>query len=247
MPVLRSIFNQLSSLRFAVVLLVLLTMAMATGTVLESSRGSESARRLVYDSTWFAGALLLLGASVLCAMLKRLPWKRRHLPFLMAHLGILLLLLGAAVTNVLGVHGRLTLAEGQATGHFETTPKSISERPMLHNLGFQIRLIDFGKPVYGGTQMASRYFSEVEILHEQLPPELAIHRISMNSPLKYKGFQFLQSSYGELGDGTYMSVLSVSSDPGTPLVCAGFILIVLGTLLLFCRTPLPLSGKEQAK
>ena len=45
----------LSSLKLAVILLVLLLLGLAVGTIIESRVGVEAAGRLVYYSWWFLG------------------------------------------------------------------------------------------------------------------------------------------------------------------------------------------------
>ena len=50
----------------------------------------------------------------LCAMLIRLPWRRRQIGFLMTHGGILVLLAGCAATHWAGVEAQLSVYEGHA-------------------------------------------------------------------------------------------------------------------------------------
>ena len=48
----------------------------------------------------------------MAAAMLRLPWKRRHVPFLLAHLGILVLLLGCWTTLRYGREAKMIIAEG---------------------------------------------------------------------------------------------------------------------------------------
>jgi hypothetical protein len=59
--------------------------------------------------------------------------------------------------------------------------------------------------------------------------------ILVNSPLKVGRYTFYQASYNEKTMGT---VLDVASDPGVPLVFAGFILLPVGIALAFYVKPL---------
>ena len=54
---------------------------------------------------------------------------------------------------------------------------------------------------------------------------------SMNHPAQYGGFTIFQSSYSQEG-GRTMSVLSVSRDPGQPIVFAGYIMMILGMVVV---------------
>ncbi|MBI2712825.1 MAG: cytochrome c biogenesis protein ResB, partial [Bdellovibrio sp.] len=48
-----------------------------------------------------------------CVALSRLPWKKKHIPFLLAHVGILTLLGGSWVTERAGIDGNLRFSEGE--------------------------------------------------------------------------------------------------------------------------------------
>lgn len=104
----------LISLRFAVMVILALAVSLAAGTFLESAYDTATAQYWVYRAPWFYGVLSLLGLNILFVALSRLPWKPRHTPFLLAHLGILLLLLGSWLTFRLGLDGMLRIGEGNS-------------------------------------------------------------------------------------------------------------------------------------
>ena len=56
--------------------------------------------------------------------------------------------------------------------------------------------------------------------------------IEMNRPIAYGGYRFFQSSYRMEG-GREMSMLSVSRDPGQPMVFLGYGLLVAGMIVVF--------------
>ena len=103
-------------------------------------------------------------------------------------------------------------------------------RPAQRELGFTIKLLDFRKFDYPGTQMPSGFESDVELTDATLGLTLK-RKINMNNPLKYRGFSFFQSSY--VDGPTQTTVLSVRKDPGVPLVYAGFLIIVAGVISMF--------------
>ena len=90
-----------------------MTAALTAGTLIESYYDIDTGRYWVYHSFWFRGLLGLLGLNILVVALSRFPWRPRQIPFLMAHLGILMLLTGSLITDRRGIDGTLTLA---ATG-----------------------------------------------------------------------------------------------------------------------------------
>lgn len=96
------------------------------------------------------------------------------------------------------------------------------------DLGFDVRLTKFDVGRYPGTMRAASYQSEVLI------EEIGTHKISMNEPLKHKGFTFYQASFQEDEFGKpSASVLSVNNDPGRWIKYLGSALILIGSIILF--------------
>jgi hypothetical protein len=108
------VFGFMSSVKLAVLVILSLAFSLATATVLESLYDTATARFYVYNSTWFYGILAFLGCNILFSALSRLPWQKRLLPFLLAHLGILTLLTGSWVTSKYGLDGSIRVAEGES-------------------------------------------------------------------------------------------------------------------------------------
>lgn len=107
------VFTFLGSVRLTVPLLLVCAAAMAAGTFIESAQGASAARTWVYQTLWFEGLMGLIALNVVLATLTRWPWRRRHLGFWVTHLGIVILLIGAALTRRFGFEGMLELAENQ--------------------------------------------------------------------------------------------------------------------------------------
>lgn len=95
-------------------------------------------------------------------------------------------------------------------------------------LGFNLKLIDFRMTKYQGSEKAKTYESEVELEGKR-------HIISMNEPLKHKGYVFYQSSFQEEEGQPTRSILSVNKDPGRFFKYIGSFLIIMGIMLLFYK------------
>ena len=111
-PAGRRLFDALSSLRLGVVVMVALAVACALATFYESAHGTAAAQRVFYRTGWFTFLLALLGVNVLLSMLKRYPWRRHQAGFVLAHVGIVLLLVGSLVSLLTQLHklgGRIAL------------------------------------------------------------------------------------------------------------------------------------------
>jgi hypothetical protein len=113
------IFRALCSLKLAVIVILLMAIGLGTATVLESIYDTPTAQYWIYRSTWFYLVFIVFGLNILCVALSRWPWKRRHIPFLLAHAGILILLFGSWLTDLHGLDGSLRLVEGQSNAQVE--------------------------------------------------------------------------------------------------------------------------------
>ncbi|MDR2440998.1 MAG: hypothetical protein LBE12_16685 [Planctomycetaceae bacterium] len=100
------------SIMVGVIILAIILPLLAWGTLIESEYGSAVARFTLYGSPWFVVFWAGLGINILCAMLLRLPWKWTHFPFILAHTGILTLLVGCYLTWIGGEIAQITLPEG---------------------------------------------------------------------------------------------------------------------------------------
>ncbi len=107
----RRAFRVSSSLQLAISLLSFFTVCLAVATFLESAYGGRVAQDLVYHTWWFAGLLVLLAVNVLCAALKKYPWKRHQIGFLITHAGLLVLIFGGLLTNLGGVEGQMMMID----------------------------------------------------------------------------------------------------------------------------------------
>jgi cytochrome c biogenesis protein ResB len=97
-------------------------------------------------------------------------------------------------------------------------------------LGFKVALDSFRVGTYPGTSRPRSFESHITITDPSSGRQES-RVISMNRPTSFGGYTFYQSSYQR--EGKHMSsVLSVSSDPGQPVVFAGYFLLMGGMLLV---------------
>ncbi|PIP94859.1 MAG: hypothetical protein COW00_14580 [Bdellovibrio sp. CG12_big_fil_rev_8_21_14_0_65_39_13] len=110
--VLKKLFKFLSSVKLAIPIMLILLVCSVIGTLYESQFNAEYAALKVYKTPWFLAILLLLWINILFAALSRLPWKKRHIGFLITHLGMLTLLFGSFLTMIWGIDGSMQVYEG---------------------------------------------------------------------------------------------------------------------------------------
>lgn len=109
-----ALFKAAKSLKMAVVIIIAIGVISAVGTVYESMYDAEYAQKMVYHSVYMNGALILLCITLIAVMIDRWPWKPKHSGFLLAHIGIILTLVGAYVTQKAGVDGSMAFGIGES-------------------------------------------------------------------------------------------------------------------------------------
>ncbi len=103
----------LGSLKFAVFTISSLSVLIAIGTFVEAEYNSEVAMKWVYKTPWMFTVMGLLAVNLTAVMVDRWPWKRKHISFVMAHIGILVLLWGSVLTMKYGLDGTMAFDIGR--------------------------------------------------------------------------------------------------------------------------------------
>lgn len=194
--------------------MVLVAVALATGTVFERYRGAEWAGDHFYGSWWFAVLMAVVAIGAIVSVFQGKLW---HQPAtLLIHLAVPVILLGGALTTWVGQHGSMVLQPGVACSEFEE-----------YSLPFSVTLDHFDVIPYAGTHTPMDFASYVIVDGES-------HIISMNNILRHRGYRFYQEDYGDDGSST----LSVAHDPwGIAVTYFGYVLFVFGLLgLLVSKT-----------
>lgn len=106
------LFDFMASLKLAVIVIVLIAVISAVGTIYESMYDRVYAQKLVYHSFWMWMILALLAVNITAVLFDRWPWKRHHLSFIFAHFGIIILLIGSVITYVAGLDGSMVFEIG---------------------------------------------------------------------------------------------------------------------------------------
>jgi hypothetical protein len=115
----------LSSLRLAVVVMVTLGTTCAYATFYEMRNGTPAVQRDIYQTPGFACILGLLALNVFSVMVSRYPWTKHHIGFLIAHVGILLVLTGSLVSLYRGLDSNMALYEGETTNRVSLLEKAL--------------------------------------------------------------------------------------------------------------------------
>jgi len=220
--------HRLGSMKIAIALLVIVLVALAAGTIVDSTKGMEAASTLVYDSLWFR---LLLGAyalNILFSLVDLFPWGRQRIGFVLTHGSMLVILGGALMTLVFKQEGRLALWEGEETDSVSQGSRvgELKGAPPL-TLPFRVRLDAFEIDYYQGTRRPAMFRSRVTVIDPARGSFPAV--IEMNHELSHAGWRLFQSSYRQTPERD-QTILSAARDPGQPVVFVGYCLLVAGMI-----------------
>lgn len=118
MKLIRKIVYFLGSAPLAITLIATVAMFVVAGTFIESKTESHRfASMFTYESPLFSVLIWLLFVNILVSALLRWPFNKRHIPFLITHLGLLMILSGVIIKNHYGVQGNMSLLEGGTSQH----------------------------------------------------------------------------------------------------------------------------------
>ncbi|RZF20792.1 hypothetical protein DAY19_12460 [Halobacteriovorax vibrionivorans] len=99
----------IGSMKFAVIIIALFSLAMTVGTFVESYYGTDFVGRLIYKTWWFMAIQFFMCLSILFAAFVRLPPKKRLYGFYTIHTGLIVIGIGSFVTYIAGIDGTIHL------------------------------------------------------------------------------------------------------------------------------------------
>jgi len=126
MQFLRRLYRFLGSVKFAVVIILSIAIISAVGTIVESRYNAEIAGTLIYRSLYMQVILIALSICLIISALHRIPWKRKHIPFLTAHVGLLVLIFGSWLTMQYGIDGSMVLANEKSNSFVSLSEKDLT-------------------------------------------------------------------------------------------------------------------------
>ncbi|KIC76505.1 hypothetical protein DB41_FX00140 [Neochlamydia sp. TUME1] len=109
-------YHFLGSIQLAIMLMALAILVAAIGTILEAQSQSHlSSAYLTYHNPLFRSLAGGFFINIFVSALRRWPFRVRHIPFLITHCGLLMLLSGLIINNYYGIQGCMGLIEGGAS------------------------------------------------------------------------------------------------------------------------------------
>lgn len=157
MTMLFRFFSFLAGIKFAICLIGMLALYVIFGTFIESSSQSHRyAASLSYHHPFFI--LLLIGffVNILFSALKRYPYKAIHIPFLVTHLGLLMIIMGTMIKGVFGLQGSMEIYEGSEKNEVLIPDiKSLYIEKRIPNPGYASSSISTSIPINSNFKLSS--------------------------------------------------------------------------------------------
>ncbi len=139
----------------------------------------------------------------LCIFAEKWRWTR--LGVYTVHLSVILLLIGGLMGSIFGFEGFVNIPEGEAVDHIR-----IRSTGKVRHLGFEIKCEDFNVSFYDNGA-PKEYRSSLTIIEKGHPAYKK--DIIVNDPLRYKGYNIFQSSYGKMPSNTALKKKEDAKNP----------------------------------
>lgn len=136
MTTLRTLYHFLGGIFFAIFLITATALFVIAGTFIESVTDSHRyAAAFTYHNPIFITLLWGFFLNILISALRRWPFRLRHVPFLITHIGLLMILGGTLIKTSYGVQGNMGILEGSGSHEISmpnTTVIQVEKRDPLN-------------------------------------------------------------------------------------------------------------------
>lgn len=113
MNLLKHVLNILFSTKVTGTLLIIFASSMAIATFIENDYNTETAKALIYNTTWFEVLILLISANFIGNIYKYKLFSWKKAPIFLFHIAFIIIILGAGITRYRGYEGLITIKEGE--------------------------------------------------------------------------------------------------------------------------------------
>ena len=112
------LFNFLSSMKFAAILLFAFAFAIGYATFIENDFGTRAAKAIIFNAWWLEAILILLCLSLILSVIKNNMFCWSKITILVYHLAFIIILIGAGTTRYFGTEGMMHIREGRMENKF---------------------------------------------------------------------------------------------------------------------------------
>ena len=102
----------LFSMRLMAILILLFFIAIGYATFIENDFGTQTAKALIYNTTWFEIIIILLSVNMIANINRYKLWRKEKWPVLLFHISFIMIVIGAGVTRYVSFEGMMSIREG---------------------------------------------------------------------------------------------------------------------------------------
>ena len=103
----------LFSMRLMAILIFLFFVAIGYATFVENDFGTQTAKALIYNTTWFEVIIVLLSVNMIANINRYKLWRKEKWSVLLFHISFILIVIGAGVTRYISFEGMMSIREGE--------------------------------------------------------------------------------------------------------------------------------------
>ncbi|MEC8273431.1 MAG: cytochrome c biogenesis protein CcsA [Bacteroidota bacterium] len=103
----------LFSMRLMAILILLFFVAIGYATFIENDFGTQTAKALIYNTTWFELIIVLLSVNMIANINRYKLWRKEKWPVLLFHISFIMIVIGAGITRYISFEGMMSIREGE--------------------------------------------------------------------------------------------------------------------------------------
>ncbi len=103
----------LFSMRLMAILILIFFVAIGYATFIENDFGTQTAKALIYNTTWFEVIIVLLSINMIANINRYKLWRKEKWPVLLFHISFIMIVIGAGVTRYVSFEGMMSIREGE--------------------------------------------------------------------------------------------------------------------------------------
>ena len=116
----------LFSMRLMAILILLFFVAIGYATFIENDFSTQTAKALIYNTTWFELIIVLLSINMIANINRYKLWRKEKWPVLLFHISFIMIVIGAGITRYVSFEGMMSIREGEQSNLI------VSDRTFLH-------------------------------------------------------------------------------------------------------------------
>ncbi|MFD0994145.1 cytochrome c biogenesis protein CcsA [Tenacibaculum geojense] len=114
----KKVLNTLYSTKLMAVLFFVFAIAMGVATFIENDFGTQTAKKLVYNTWWFELIMVFFVINFFGNIFRYKLYKKEKWTVFMFHIAFLFIIIGAGITRYIGFEGMMIIDEGETTNTF---------------------------------------------------------------------------------------------------------------------------------